>query len=536
MDNTNKEVKFNSEARAELLRGVNILADCVRVTLGPRGKNVVIESREGPPIITKDGVTVARSINLRQKFQNLGVQMVKEVASRTNDVAGDGTTTATVLSQALFSEGNKMIEAGHESVEIKRGMEKAVNHVISNLKNLAVPIANNEEICQVATISANGDEQVGNLITAAMNSVGRDGVITVEEAQGFESSLEVVEGMRINRGYLSPYFITDPDKMISELVQPLILISSKKIAALNELLPLLESVAKAQRSLLIIADDVEGEALHALTVNKLKGALNVCAIQSPGFGHHRHDMLDDLSIMTGAKVISDASGISLEKITIEHLGQCKKVIVARSHSTFVGGEGDESEIAERAESIKLQCTEPTISTSERSSLKERLSKLTGGVAILRVGGATELELRERKDRVEDSLNATKAAVEEGIVPGGGVALIQSSLDLHILKKTCTPTEKIGVDIVAKACYSPIAQIAKNAGFEPVIVIKEIEKAGDSTAVGYNAEKDIFEDMIEAGIVDPVKVTRCALENAASVAALMLTVDSAIVNEQIDFIT
>ena len=530
MSNLNKEVKFNSEARASLLEGVNILAESVKVTLGPRGRNVVIENPEGPPVITKDGVTVARAINLKHRFQNLGVQMVKEVASRTNEVAGDGTTTATVLSQALFLEGNKMIEAGHSSIEIKRGIEKAVYHVIENLKRQSLNVQNSEEICQVATVSANGDSHIGTLISNAVEQVGREGIVTVEEAQGFDSSLEVVEGMRFERGFLSPYFITNAERAVCELQKPLILLTSRKIVALAELLPLLEKVARSQRSLLLISDDVEGEALHGLTVNKLKGTLSVCAVQAPAFGHHRHNLLEDLSILIGATVISDASGISLENISLDHLGECKRAIISRTFTTLVGADSDEESVSQRTENIKFQLSDPSLSKNERIALQDRLSQLTGGVAILRVGGATEVELKERKDRVEDALNATRAAVEEGVVPGGGVALIRASKTLSTVAEKLSEAEKIGVAIVKKACYAPLSQIARNAGLEPIVIINEIEDEKSSSALGYNAEVGKFQNMFEAGIIDPVKVTRCALENAASVASLMLTVDSAIVED------
>jgi chaperonin GroEL len=527
MRDSYKFIKFNSEAREELLQGVNTLADAVQVTLGPRGKNAVIERPGQAPIVTKDGVTVARSINLRDKFKNLGVQLVKEVASRTNEVAGDGTTTATVLSRSLFSEGFRAVETGFSSVEIKRGIDKAVEVVIEELRKIAIETTTDDEIKQIATISANGDEKIGKLIADAVRQVGRDGVVTVEESQGFNSSLELVEGLRFDRGYISPYFVTNSDKMICEMEDPLILITTKSITVMKDILPVLEKVHKTGRDLLIIADDIEGEALNALTMNKVKGVLNVCAVRAPGFGNYRKDVLEDIAILTGGKIISSATGTTFEQATVEDLGECKKIIVNRSETTLVNGKGDRSRLDERVQNLRELLDSPSlVDKNERGMIKERLSKLVGGVAILKVGGATEVELKERKDRVDDALNATRAAVDEGIVPGGGVALVIASSKLKSLAKGLSQGEAMGVSIVESACAEPLSQISRNAGQEPVLILQKVNKV-KSKNEGYDAESGKFVNMFEKGIIDPVKVTRYALENAASAASMLLTTEAVV---------
>lgn len=529
-----KEIKSSSEARLELLKGVDILADAVQVTLGPRGKNVIIERDDQSPIVTKDGVTVAKSINLRDKFKNLGVQLVKEVASRTNDVAGDGTTTATVLSRSLFKEGHKAIEMGFSPVEIKRGIDKAVAVVIEDLKNSASEVSNDEEVCQIATISANGDREIGELISRAVQQVGRDGVVTVEEAKGFNSTLETVEGMRFNRGFISPFFVSNHDRMVFEAEDPYILVTNKTITSVKDILPILEKIVKEGKPLLIIADEIEGEALHALTINKAKGIINCCAIRAPGFGDHRKEILEDIISLTGGKLVSSATGLSLEDVTLDDLGKCKKVITTRSETTLVEGLGFKEDLEKRISSLRATLEEDSsLEKIEIDLMKERLSKLVGGVAILKVGGATEVELKERKDRVEDALNATRAALQEGIVPGGGIALVRSSKSLTALKKkNLSDGEIMGINIVETSCRAPLEQISRNAGQEPLIVLQHVLKTTQKNK-GYDADSGEVVDMIEKGIIDPVKVTRTALENAASVAGLMLTVDSAIVNDTLD---
>jgi len=528
LGHVNKEIKFDIEARRELLEGLNILANAVKVTLGPRGKNAVIECPGGAPIVTKDGVTVARSIDLRDKFKNLGVQLVKEVASRTNDIAGDGTTTATVLSQALYSEGFKLVETGYDPTQIKRGMEIASKVIVEELKKQAIPIVDDEAICQVATVSANGETEIGNLIAEATTKVGRDGVVTVEEAKGFNSSLEVVDGMRLERGFVSPYFITNPDRMTCELQDAFILVSDLRLTSSKDIMPILEKVHLARKPLLIIASEIEDEALHLLTVNKMNGILNVCAIRAPGFGESRIGFLGDIAALVNAEVVTAASGHELSKLTLESLGCAKKITVGRASTTLVEtGERKES-VQERIEELRNQLEDITLSGAEQAVIKTRLARLSGGVAILRIGGATEVELRERKDRVEDALNATQAAMEEGVVQGGGIALVRASRALDKLGKGHGDGVVAGIKAVKHACTVPTAQIVKNAGHEPALILQRILKR--KGMLGYNADTGKFVDMFKVGIIDPVKVTRCALENAVSVASLMLTVDTAVVSE------
>ncbi len=519
-----KELLFKEEARAKIARGVDILAEAVKVTLGPRGRNVVIEKKFGSPLITKDGVTVAKEIELEDKFENLGAQLVKEVASKTSDVAGDGTTTATVLAQAIFKEGLKSIAAGANAMSLKRGIDKAVDKVVEELKKMAREVQDKNEIAQVGAISANNDKEIGELIAEAMEKVGKDGVITVEEAKGLETTLEVVEGMQFDRGYLSPYFVTDPDKMECVLEEPYILIHEKKISNLRDMLPLLEEVARSGKPLLVIAEDVEGEALATLVVNKLRGTLMACAVKAPGFGERRKEMLKDIAILTGGQVVSEELGIKLENVRLQDLGRAKKVIVDKEHTTIVGGMGDPKQIEGRIKEIKVQI-EKTTSEYDREKLQERLAKLVGGVAVIKVGAATETEMKEKKARVEDALNATKAAVEEGIVPGGGVALLRCQKVLEDLKLE-DEDEQIGVNIVKKALEAPMKQIANNAGVEGSIVVEEVKKSSDPN-YGFNAATLEYGDMYKFGVIDPVKVVRSALQNAASVAGLMLTTECAI---------
>ncbi|NPA16074.1 MAG: chaperonin GroEL [Deferribacteres bacterium] len=519
-----KEILFSEEARSKIAKGVDILAESVKVTLGPRGRNVVIEKKFGSPLITKDGVTVAKEIELEEKFENLGAQLVKEVASKTSDVAGDGTTTATVLAQAIFKEGLKNVTAGANAMSLKRGIDKAVEKVVDHLKKMAKEVQDKKEIAQVATISANNDREIGELIAEAMEKVGKDGVITVEEAKGLETTLEVVEGMQFDRGYLSPYFVTDPDKMECVLEEPYILIHEKKISNLRDLLPLLEEVARAGKPLLVIAEDVEGEALATLVVNKLRGTLLSCAVKAPGFGERRKEMLKDIAILTGGQVVSEELGIKLENVRLQDLGRAKKVIVDKEHTTIVGGMGDPKAIEARIKEIKAQI-EKTTSDYDREKLQERLAKLVGGVAVIKVGAATETEMKEKKARVEDALNATKAAVEEGIVPGGGVALLRCQKALDDVQVE-DEDEKIGVNIVKKAVEAPIRQIANNAGVEGSLVVEEVKKS-DNPNYGFNAATLEYGDMYEFGVIDPVKVVRSALQNAASVAGLMITTECAV---------
>ncbi|MCX7816544.1 MAG: chaperonin GroEL [Syntrophales bacterium] len=512
-----KILKYDEEARKAILNGVNALADAVKVTLGPKGRNVILDKTFGSPVVTKDGVTVAREIELEDKFENMGAQMVREVASKTSDVAGDGTTTATILAQAIYREGVKAVAAGSNPMDIKRGIDKAVEVVVEELKKLSKPTKDQKEIAQVGTISANNDEAIGNIIAEAMSKVGKEGVITVEEAKGLETELEIVEGMQFDRGYLSPYFVTNTDKMTVELEDAYILAHEKKISSMKDLLPILEQVARSGRPLLIIAEDVEGEALATLVVNKLRGTLRVAAVKAPGFGDRRKAMLEDIAILTGGKMIAEDMGIKLENIRLEDLGQAKKIIIDKENTTIVDGAGRRENIEARVKQIRTQIEETT-SDYDREKLQERLAKLVGGVAVIKVGAATETEMKEKKARVEDALNATRAAVEEGIVPGGGVAYLRALPALEKLK--LEGDQQVGVNIVKKALEEPLRMIAANAGWEGSVVVEKVKaKKG---AYGFNAQKEEFEDLISAGVIDPTKVARFALQNAASVASLMLT--------------
>ena len=512
-----KQLMFDEEARRAILRGVDKLANAVKVTLGPRGRNVVLDKKWGAPTITKDGVTVAKEIELNDSTENMGAQMVKEVASKTSDVAGDGTTTATVLAQAIVREGMKNVTAGSNPMALKRGIDKAVEAVVEEIKKISKPTKGKKEIAQVATISANNDKTIGDLIADAMEKVGKDGVITVEEAKGVETTLDVVEGMRFDRGYISPYFVTDPTRMETVIENPYILLHEKKISSLKDLLPLLEQVAKLGRPLLIIAEEVDGEALATLVVNKLRGTLNTCAVKAPGFGDRRKEMLQDLAILTGGTVLSEELGIKLENVKLEDLGSAKKVLVDKDNTTVIEGAGTNKEIEGRIKQVRTQI-EDTTSDYDREKLQERLAKLAGGVAVIKVGAPTEIAMKEKKARVEDALNATRAAVEEGIVPGGGVVLIRALPALD--KVRASGDEKIGVDIVRRALEEPIRQIAENAGAEGSIVVQTVKEGkGD---FGFNAETETYEDLITAGIIDPTKVTRVALQHAASIAGLMVT--------------
>ena len=518
-----KEIQYDQKARESLLKGVNALADVVKVTLGPKGRNVILEKSFGSPTVTKDGVTVAKEVECEDKFENMGAQMVKEVASKTSDVAGDGTTTATVLAQAIYKEGAKLVAAGHNPMELKRGIEKAVEVVIEELKKLSKPTQDQKEIAQVGTISANNDETIGNIIAEAMGKVGKEGVITVEEAKSMETTLDIVEGMQFDKGYISPYFVTNPDKMETILDEPVILINEKKISAMKDLLPILEQVAKMGRTLLIIAEDVEGEALATLVVNKLRGTLKVAAVKAPGFGDRRKAMLEDIAILTGGQVISEELGIKLESISLKDLGNAKRVVIDKDNTTIVDGAGDRKDIEGRVKQIRTQIEETT-SDYDREKLQERLAKLVGGVAVINVGAATETEMKEKKARVEDALNATKAAVEEGVIPGGGVAFIRSIAKLETL--TLEGERQFGVKIVKKALEEPIRWIAQNAGFDGSIVVEKV-KVGKGN-YGFDAAKEEYvDDMMAAGIIDPTKVARTALQNASSVASLLLTTDAMI---------
>jgi chaperonin GroEL len=520
-----KDVYFASDARDRMLRGVNILANAVRVTLGPKGRNVVIEKSFGAPRSTKDGVSVAKEIELSDRFENLGAQLIREVASKTNDKAGDGTTTATVLAQAIVVEGLKSVAAGMNPMDLKRGIDKAVAKVVEEIKNSSKKVTTNSEIAQVGTISANGDTEVGEMIARAMDKVGNEGVITVEEAKSLETELDVVEGMQFDRGYLSPYFITNAEKMEVELEEPLILLFEKKLSSLQPLLPVLEAVVQSGRPLLIVAEDVEGEALATLVVNKLRGGLRVAAVKAPGFGDRRKAMLEDIAILTGGQLISEDLGIKLENVTIDMLGKSKKVSITKDDTTIVDGSGDKAGIEGRVSQIKRQI-EDTTSDYDREKLQERLAKLAGGVAVVRVGGSTEVEVKERKDRVDDALNATRAAVEEGIVPGGGVALLKASRVLDNLKGD-NDDQEAGVAIVRRALQAPIRQIAENAGVEGSIVVSKVLE-NTSATFGFNAQTEEYVDLVSAGVIDPAKVVRTALQDAASVAGLMITTEAAIV--------
>ncbi len=522
-----KELLFSIDARAKLKKGIDQLAEAVKVTLGPKGRNVVIDKKFGSPTVTKDGVTVAKEIELSDPIENMGAQMVKEVATKTSDLAGDGTTTATVLAQAIFREGLKNVTAGANPMELKRGIEKAVEAVVDELKRISVPSAGKKEIAQVGSISANNDKEIGNLIADAMEKVGKDGVITVEEAKGLETTLETVDGMQFDRGYLSPYFITDPEKMEAVLEDPYILIHDKKISAMKELLPILEKVAQGGKPLLIIAEDAEGEALATLVVNKLRGTLKVVAVKAPGFGDRRKEMLRDIAVLTGGQVISEEVGFKLENATLNDLGHAKRIVIDKDDTTIVDGKGKSDDIQGRINEIKA-AVEKTTSDYDREKLQERLAKLSGGVAIINVGAATETEMKEKKARVEDALHATRAAVEEGIVTGGGVALLRCQPVLDKIKGT--EDEKTGVEIVRRSLEEPIRLIAQNAGAEGSIVVERVRESKERT-FGYNAQTDHYEDLVKTGVIDPTKVTRTALQNAASIAGLLLTTECVVVERK-----
>jgi len=518
-----KQIVYSENSRQAILRGVNQLADAVKVTLGPRGRNVVLEKKFGGPTITKDGVTVAKEIELKDPLENMGAQMVREVASKTSDTAGDGTTTATILAQSIFREGVKAVAAGANPMALKRGIEKAVESVVNDVKKLSKEVKDNETIAQVGTISANGDTEIGNTIAEAMKKVGKDGVITVEESRTMSTELQTVDGMQFDRGYLSPYFISDPDRMECVLEDPYILIHEKKISNMKDLLPLLEQIARSGKPLLVIAEEVEGEALATLVVNKLRGTLNACAVKAPGFGDRRKAMLEDIGILTGGKALMEETGIKLEGVRLDDLGRAKRVTVDKDNTTLVDGAGTQKTIEGRIKQLRAQIEETT-SDYDREKLQERLAKLAGGVAVIKVGAATETEMKEKKARVEDALHATRAAVEEGIVPGGGVALLRAAKTLQGLK--VTGDEQIGVNIVHRACEEPVRQIVGNAGYEGAIVIEKIQNANDAN-YGFNAATAQYEDLVKAGVIDPTKVTRSALQNASSIAALMLTTEAMI---------
>jgi chaperonin GroEL len=520
-----KELKYDVKAREAIMRGVDTLANAVKVTLGPKGRNVVIEKAFGSPNITKDGVTVAKEIELEDKFENMGAQMVKKVASKTSDVAGDGTTTATILAQCIYREGSKLVAAGHNPMAIKRGIDKAVAAVVAELKNISKATKDQQEIAQVGTISANNDATIGNIIAEAMNKVGKEGVITVEEAKSMDTTLDVVEGMQFDRGYLSPYFVTDPEKMEANLEDPFILIHEKKIANMKDLLPVLEQVAKMNRPLIIVAEDVEGEALATLVVNKLRGTLNVAAVKAPGFGDRRKAMLEDIAILTGGQVLSEDLGVKLESATLNDLGTAKRVTIDKDNTTIVDGGGSREDLEGRVKTIRAQIEETT-SDYDREKLQERLAKLIGGVAVINVGAATETEMKEKKARVEDALNATRAAVEEGIVPGGGVALLRCHKALESLETS--GAESFGAAIIRRALEEPLRQIANNAGAEGSVVVEHVK--GQEGADGYNADSEVYEDLLKAGVIDPTKVTRFALQNAASVSSLLLTTECMIADK------
>ncbi|MDP3234334.1 MAG: chaperonin GroEL [Myxococcales bacterium] len=517
-----KEIHFHQGAREQILRGVRILADAVAVTLGPKGRNVVLEKSFGSPTITKDGVTVAKEIELENKFENMGAQMVKEVASKTSDIAGDGTTTATVLARAIYEEGLKLVAAGHNPMDLKRGIDQAVSVVIAEVKKLSKPVNGKKDIAQVGTISANGDETIGNIIAEAMEKVGKEGVITVEEAKGLETELEVVEGMQFDRGYISPYFVTNRERMLTELEDAYLLISERKISNMQDMIPVLEQVARAGKPLLIIAEEIEGEALATLVVNKLRGVLNVAAVKAPGFGDRRKEMLKDIAVLTGGQVVSEELGTKFESLTLADLGKVKRITIDKDNTTLVDGSGKKADIDGRIKLIRTQIEEST-SDYDKEKLQERLAKLVGGVAVIHVGAATETEMKEKKARVEDAMHATRAAVEEGIVPGGGVAYIRSLGALDALK--LGGEMDFGVEIIRKAITQPLWKIATNAGAEGAVVVNKVKEG--TGAFGYNARTDAWEDLVKAGVIDPAKVTRCALQNAASVASLLLTTEAMI---------
>jgi chaperonin GroEL len=521
-----KIIKYNLKAREAMLKGVTTLSDAVVVTLGPKGRNVVIDKSWGSPTVTKDGVTVAKEIELEDKFENMGAQMVKEVASKTSDMAGDGTTTATVLARSIYEEGQKLVAAGNNPMAIKRGIDKAVEVAVKELHKISKPTKEQREIAQVGTISANNDETIGNIIAEAMNKVGKEGVITVEEAKTMETTLEVVEGMQFDRGYLSPYFVTDPEKMLASLEEPFILINEKKISNMKDLLPVLEQIAKMGKPLMVIAEDIEGEALATLVVNKLRGTLQVAAVKAPGFGDRRKAMLEDIAILTGGQVVSEDIGVKLENITLADLGKAKRITIDKDNTTIVDGAGARSALEGRVRQIRAQVDETT-SDYDREKLQERLAKLIGGVAVINVGAATETEMKEKKARVEDALNATRAAVEEGIVPGGGVALVRCLPALDKMK--IKADQKLGVKVVMRAIEEPLRQIVNNAGYEGSVVIDKVKKSKEE-AFGFNAELGKYEDLIEAGVIDPTKVVRFALQNAGSVASLMLTTEAMIADK------
>jgi chaperonin GroEL len=518
-----KQIIYSENARHALLRGVNQLADAVKVTLGPKGRNVVLDKKFGSPTITKDGVSVAKEIDLKDPVENLGARMVREVASKTSDIAGDGTTTATVLAQAIIREGSKNVAAGANPMALKRGIDKAVEAVVEELKQLSRPVSGNM-VAQVGTISANSDQTIGGIIAEAMEKVGKDGVITVEEARTMETSLDVVEGMQFDRGYLSPYFVTDPERMEAVLEDPLVLIHEKKISSLKDLLPILEKVAQSGQPLLVIAEDVDGEALATLVVNKLRGTLKVAAVKAPGFGDRRKAMLEDLAILTGGRAITEDLGLKMESIKLEDLGRAKKIVIDKDNTTIVEGAGTKKAIEGRVKQIRTQIEETT-SDYDREKLQERLAKIVGGVAVIKVGAATESEMKEKKARVEDAMHATKAAVEEGIVPGGGVALLRASVNaLDTLAKTLDEDQRLGVDIIRRACEEPIRWIAQNAGLEGSIVAAKVRESKGKD-VGFNAATETYEDLVKAGVIDPTKVVRSALQNAASIAGLLLTTEA-----------
>ena len=520
-----KLIEFNLEARTKLKSGVDQLADAVKVTLGPKGRNVVIDKKFGAPTVTKDGVTVAKEIELEDPIENMGAQMVREVASKTSDVAGDGTTTATILAQAIFAEGLKNVTAGANPMDLKRGIDLAVEAVVDKLKKLSKPVETSQEIEQVGAISANNDQSIGKIIAEAMDKVGKDGVITVEEAKGTETTLEVVEGMQFDRGYLSPYFVTNADTMEAVLEDPYILIHDKKISAMKDLLPILEKVAQSGRALLIIAEEVEGEALATLVVNKLRGTLRVCAVKAPGFGDRRKAMLEDIAILTGGTVISEEKGFKLENAQLSYLGQAARVVVDKDNTTIVEGKGKKEEIKKRINEIKVQI-EKTTSDYDREKLQERMAKLSGGVAVLKVGAATEVEMKEKKARVEDALHATRAAVEEGIVPGGGVAYLRAMENLDVIVENVD--QRTGVEIVKKALEAPIRHIVENAGWEGSVVVQKVKEGKDD--FGFNANTEQFENLMKSGVIDPTKVARIALQNAASVASMLITTEAVVVEK------
>jgi len=522
-----KEVKFSTDARGRMLRGIDVLADAVKTTLGPKGRNVVLDKSFGAPRITKDGVTVAKEIELEDKFENMGAQMVKEVASRTNDTAGDGTTTATILAQSIVHEGLKSVAAGMNPMDLKRGIDAAVEKIVAEIGKMSRPVKDSDEVAQVGTISANGEAEIGSQISDAMQKVGNEGVITVEENKGLETETEVVEGMQFDRGYLSPYFITNADKMISDLEDCLILLHEKKLSSLQPMVPLLETVIQSGKPLLIIAEDVEGEALATLVVNKLRGGLKIAAVKAPGFGDRRKAMLQDIAVLTGGQLISEDLGMKLENVTMDMLGTSKKVTITKDETTVIDGAGDKSEIEARVAQIKTQIEETT-SDYDREKLQERLAKLAGGVAVIRVGGATEVEVKERKDRVDDALNATRAAVQEGIIVGGGVVLVQAAKTLGKVKGE-NPDQEAGINIVRRALEAPLRQIAENAGVDGAVVAGKIRESKD-LSYGFNAQTEEYGDMFKFGVIDPAKVTRTALEDAASIAGLLITTEAMVADK------